>query len=65
MKIHIFIERTSENKIVNAKNIPGLLKQLKVAPNTVLLVRDDKLITEDAKLKDGDKIKVLSVISGG
>jgi sulfur carrier protein ThiS len=34
-------------------------------PQSVLAVRDGELITEDTRLKDGDEIRLVAVISGG
>ena len=42
-----------------------LLKKLKINSETVLIVKNDELISEDEVLKDSDSIKILSVISGG
>ncbi len=42
-----------------------LLKKLDILPDTVLVVRDGQLITEDTILKDEDNIKLVAVISGG
>ena len=38
---------------------------MKINENEVIIVRNDELITKDAKLKENDKIELLSVISGG
>ena len=42
-----------------------LLKKLDLSPDTVLVVRDGKLVTDDTVLKDADVIKLVAVISGG
>ena len=65
MKINVFLERTNENKIVDAKTIPEIFGKLRINPQTVIVVKNDELITEDEPLEDKDKIKLLSVISGG
>jgi molybdopterin converting factor small subunit len=33
--------------------------------NTVLVVRDEELLTPDTLLKKNDSIKIISVVSGG
>lgn len=63
--IQVFIERENKKEEVKADTAGALLQQLKINPETVLIVKDDKLITEDTKLSSNDKIKLLSVISGG
>ncbi|MBS3103897.1 MoaD/ThiS family protein [Candidatus Woesearchaeota archaeon] len=52
-------------KIEFTGDVKGLLEKLKINPETVIVVRDDELLTDDVVLKNNDKIKVLSVISGG
>lgn len=41
------------------------LKRIEVDPDTVLATRDGELITDDEILRQGDVIKLISVISGG
>lgn len=42
-----------------------LLRKLEIPQDTVLVVRDGQLITEDTLLKDEDHLKLVAVISGG
>ena len=42
-----------------------LLKRVGMLPETVLVVRNGTLITEDHRLIPGDEVKIVSVISGG
>jgi sulfur carrier protein len=42
-----------------------MLKRVDLLPESVLVVRNDKLVTEDQRLEPGDKVKIVSVISGG
>lgn len=41
------------------------LEAVKINPETVLVKRQNKLIPHDAKLKDGDILELITVISGG
>lgn len=61
----VYLER--ENKIVKVDQlvVKEILKELKINPTTVIITKNNELVTEDAKLADKDKIKVLPVISGG
>jgi len=45
--------------------VAQMLKSIKVLPETVLVVRNGTLVTEDQHLELGDSVKVVSVISGG
>lgn len=67
MTIKVLIERYNETKIIDkdVRDIAGLLKELKINPETVVTAKNNELVTLDAKLKDGDEVKILSVISGG
>lgn len=62
----IFVERENKNKRIkfNGK-VSRLLQQLKLNPATVLVSKNNHLVTEEDALKDSDDVKILSVISGG
>lgn len=61
----VYIEKTNEFKELEVKNVNELLLKLKINPTTVIVTVNDELVTEDFKINDKDKIKLLSVISGG
>jgi len=42
-----------------------LMKSLQLAPDAHILVRGDVPIPVDEKLKDGERLRVISVVSGG
>ncbi len=63
--MEVFIEREDKAKEVKAKTVKELLSKLNINPITVLVAKNNELVTEDAKLNDKDKIKIISVISGG
>jgi sulfur carrier protein len=45
--------------------VDQLLQRLDILPGTVLVIRGDQLLTEDARLAAGDEIELRSVVSGG
>jgi len=64
----IFIEK--ENKWIDMEikretKVIDLLKRLKINPSAVIVVKNNELITEDSKIKNNEKIRILSVVSGG
>ena len=61
----VYLER--ENKTVKVEQlvVKEILKKLKINPTTVIITKNNELITDDAKLLDKEKIKVIPVISGG
>jgi sulfur carrier protein len=64
--MEIFIEK--DNRTLRKRfrgKARNLLKDLKISTETVIVVRNNELVTEDETLTDNDRIKILSVISGG
>ncbi len=64
--MEIFIEK--ENKKLNLKfqgSGLDLLKKLNVNSEEVLMLKNEELITLEEKLTDSDRIKIISIISGG
>lgn len=64
MKIFIEREQREEDLNFNGK-ASKLLEKIMVNPQTVLIIRNGKLVTEDQKLENADEIKLMSVVSGG
>ena len=63
--MEVYIEKEDCIKNVEGKNIKEILDKLKINPATVMIVKNDCLVSEDSEITKGDKIKLLSVISGG
>ena len=63
--VKVFIEKENETKDIKASNIKTILDNLKINPETVLIVKNNELTTINSKIKQTDKIKILSVVSGG
>lgn len=62
----IFIESENKNKSIKFEgNVSQLLQKLKISSETVIVSRNNELITEEETLSNTDEIKLLSVISGG
>ncbi len=56
-------EKTIELK--KDSNVFDALAAARINPETVLVKHNKKLIPHDAKLKDGDMLELVNVISGG
>lgn len=54
-----------EIEVERAKRVADLLEQLGVTPGTVLVIRGEQLLTDDARLSATDEIELRSVVSGG
>lgn len=62
----IFIEKT--NKRIEKKfngTVAELLNLLKLNSETVLVTKNNTLVSEDETLNNSDEVNILSVISGG
>ncbi len=59
------VYRNKEWRLEASLVVSQLLKHLDVLPETVLVVRNGKLVTEDQRLEVGDEVKVVAAISGG
>lgn len=54
-----------EVDVEQPKRVMDLLEQLAITPGTVLVIRGNQLLTEDARLSGTDEIELRSVVSGG
>jgi len=52
-------------KEFKTRSIYTILKKLNLKQNTVLVTRNEELLTFDINLNEGDEIKIISVVSGG
>ncbi|MBO3769667.1 MAG: MoaD/ThiS family protein [Thermoproteota archaeon] len=68
MKIKVFIQRSGETKLIDLgenSRIGDLLKSLGISPSEIVPVKNGAIVTEREILRDGDEVKLLSVVSGG
>ncbi len=64
--MEIFIEKTGEKKKIKFNGtVSKLLSSLGFNSESVIVIKNSEVVTEDERLSDEDKIKILSVISGG
>jgi sulfur carrier protein len=47
------------------RNVEQLLQRLDVVPESVLVIRNDTLVTRDERLADDDVVEIRPVVSGG
>lgn len=52
-------------EIKGPTTVKKVLKELNLIPETVLVVRNSEVLTEDLMLKDTDEIEIIRAISGG
>lgn len=65
MKVNIYVEKEDKNYALDASSLKDIIDKLNINLQTVIITRNEELITESYYIKDGDTIKFLSVISGG
>jgi len=66
--MEVFLERINETKIIeldSEKSLKEVLKDLDISVESVILIKNDEICLEDELVCNDDKIKILSVVSGG
>ena len=63
--IKVYNERIDKNYEVEASTVKELAQKLDINLNEFLVTINNEIAIENSKLKDNDKVKFLSVISGG
>ncbi len=58
-------DRAGKELGFKAKNVEGMLKELKIMKSTVIVVVNNEVVNENYKFKEKDVVKILSVVSGG
>ena len=54
-----------EVALAGGRRVKDVLRELDIIPETVLIIRNDELLTADALVDDGDTIELRPVMSGG
>jgi sulfur carrier protein len=57
--------RKQEWELEGKLTVRQAIEKVGLNPESVLAVRGGELITEDVRLRDGDEIRLVAVISGG
>ena len=65
IKVKITLSIRGKKKTVNGKTLPEILEKEGINPEEYVLVKGNEIVLEDEKLKDGNEIKLLPVVSGG
>ncbi len=64
MSVHLTL-RDQEFQVRGGITVRQALIKLEINPESVLATREGELLTDDEILKDGDRIRLVAVISGG
>jgi sulfur carrier protein ThiS len=65
MKIIAIDEKNNIEKELEVSSIKEAASKLNINLGEVIITKNNELVTEDTKLNNNDKLKFLSVISGG
>ena len=65
MEIHLEKENCTRKITFKGKIVQDLLQQLHLNSETVLVTKDNEVLTEKEPISNKDKIQILSVVSGG
>lgn len=63
--VTVTLQPQNETRTVKARSVRQLLNIVKASPTTVLVIRNNELLTSDRKLSHGDDIIVRTVVSSG
>ena len=58
-------QKSIKLRLTPTSNILDLLKELGRSPETVIVRKNGKIVTEEEQLADGDEIEIIPVVSGG
>ena len=65
MKVKVYVDRDEKTRSLDVKSIKDIISKLELNEEEFIIVLNGELVTPEAKIKIGDDIKFLSVISGG
>lgn len=64
--MELYFARTKETKRMEFEGaLNDLLKQTAINKETVIVIRNDTIITEEDKITNKDKLTIIPIISGG
>ena len=61
----VIIRNPQRRELAGGKRVEQLLTELRLNPETVIVVREGELLTKDEFLSEADAVEIISAISGG
>ncbi len=61
----VFLPSRKELELRGSYRVADLLRELKLLPGTVLVIRNDEMLTTEDLVDDTDTVEIRNVISGG
>lgn len=65
IKVKIVGDKEKEIEIEPNSKISKILKKLEINPETVIVKKGDLVVPLEEKIKKGEEIKIIKVVSGG
>lgn len=65
MKLKITWMNEEKEMEIKASTVDGLLKELKINPEIVLVSVNNEIVPEGSAIKENDFVEILKVVSGG
>lgn len=65
MKVRMRIPKRQEWEFKGPRTVRSILEELRLNPESVIVIRGDTLLTSDAVVEDADEIEVRPALSGG
>jgi len=65
MKIRVESRDFKKTVLLKGKTVKQLMKALKLPSENFVISKNGEIVLEDERLKDGDRVKLFPVISGG
>jgi len=65
MKVKIAWLEDAKEMEIKTSTVSGLLKELKINPEIVLVSVNNEIVPEESALKENDAVEILKVVSGG
>ena len=64
--MHVYIERSNKHHEIDFSGTgEQLCKEMNINPQTVLILKDGELVTEDVDVSQAKEVKLITVVSGG
>ncbi len=65
LPMEVYIDFQNKKVHVKAKTVSELLKKLNINPTIVVVAKGNEIVAENSPLHESDKIRIISVVSGG
>ncbi len=65
LKVRMRIPKRQEWEFRGPRTVKSILEEMRINPETVIVIRGDTLLTSDAVVEDSDEIEVRPALSGG